>query len=132
MVCPPCIPSSAQSARFLWCTVSEAFEPGDLSVGDIGTEAVSKAVLAANGFEIVSVRWFNEELKFKDKAGNVHGTLMAIRVWEHATIYPRTAKTISSDRLALPSTWDAFTPNKDGVDEKLAGFLTRKALAPIG
>lgn len=100
-------------------------------MGNIGINKVSKNELASNGFEIVDVSWFNNEPKFQDVAGKLHGTLMVVRVWYNTTIYSRTIRTISSDRLKLPGSWVVFTRNTDGVDRELARYL-RGGAAPIG
>lgn len=119
-------PVTAQSARFLWCSVSNAFDPSNLSEGNGGMNCVSKAELSAHGFDIVYVGYFSKEQEFKDrKTGERHPTLMAVRAWFDSTIYGRTIRTFPPRRLETPNTWVAFARNTTDVDQVIASHMSR-------
>lgn len=115
---------SAQSARFLWCSVSKAFRPNNLSEGDVGINSVTKDEVSAHGFDIVYKGYFTMEKEFKDRrTGELHPTLIAVRAWFHSTIYGRTVRTFPPGRFEKPNTWVAFARNTTDVDQVIASHM---------
>lgn len=104
MFSPSRFPRPAQSGRFLWCSVSDAFDPGNLSLGNIGINSVTKTELLSYGFKIVDATFSSEGQEFENLAtGNRHPTLIAVREWYDAAIY----STVSE--RSVPKDWNCPT-----------------------